>query len=305
LRYFSLKTYLDRRFGVRVAKISLDAGLTCPNRDGTLSGRGCLYCDAHGSGTGAAEIGRTIRQQMAAGLAVAGRRADRFIAYFQSYTNTYAPLEHLKSLWDQALEPETVVGLSIGTRPDCLPDDVLDLLAGYADRHEVWLELGLQSSSDDTLARINRGHSAADFARASGRAQKRGLKVVAHVILGLPGEGLKEMIATARFVSDQEVAGIKLHSLYVPRGSDLAEVYARGGFRCLAREDYVKAAVHVLESLDPGIVVHRLTGDAAPKALIAPEWCLDKQRTLRDIRARLQELDTWQGRALGGDRPEF
>ena len=227
MRYFSLKRYWQSRLGAAVAKISLDAGLTCPNRDGTLSTEGCLYCDARGSGTGAASAGIGIRDQLLDGLQRAGQRADFFMAYFQAYTNTYAPLERLRAMWDQALEPETVIGLSIGTRPDCLPDDVLDLLASYAADHEVWLELGLQSSSNATLARINRGHGAEDFTRAVVRARQRGLKVLAHVILGLPGEGTEEVTATARFIGDPVLDGVKIHSLFVPRDTGLAAMFAR------------------------------------------------------------------------------
>ena len=191
LPYRDLNSYLKDRFGQRVQKITLDAGLTCPNRDGRLSTGGCLYCNARGSGTGAWGRGQSIPAQMKAGMARLSQRygAARFIAYFQSFSNTYAPLATLRELYEAALAPSQVVGLAIGTRPDCLGDEVLDLLAGYARKHLVWLELGLQSAHDATLARLNRGHNAACFSEAALRAASRGLAVVAHVILGLPGEG--------------------------------------------------------------------------------------------------------------------
>lgn len=295
---------MERRFGLRVAKITLDAGLTCPNRDGTLSARGCLFCDPKGSGTGAARLGLTVREQLDQGLARAGRRADKFIAYFQAFTNTYAPAAQLKALWDEALSHEDVIGLAVGTRPDCLPGEILDLLAEYARAKEVWLEIGLQSASDSTLVLINRGHTAADFARAATRAQERGLKVLAHVILGLPGEGETEMTATARFISNLGLDGVKVHSLYISKGTELARMFAKGRYECLSREEFARLAVLFLENIPPQMVVHRLTGDPDPAALIAPDWCRDKQRTLDLIRKKLEELDTWQGRRLGAPCPD-
>ena len=199
LPYRDLNSYLKERFGQRVQKITLDAGLSCPNRDGRVGTGGCLYCNARGSGTGAWGRGQSIPAQMEAGMARLARRygAARFIAYFQSFSNTYAPVARLRELYEAALAPPQVVGLAIGTRPDCLGDDVLDLLAGYARDRLVWLELGLQSAHDATLARLNRGHDAACFSEAAARAAARGLPVVAHVILGLPGEGPRETAATA------------------------------------------------------------------------------------------------------------
>ena len=302
MRYYNLKRYLSERFGVRVAKIALDAGFTCPNRDGSLSAEGCLFCDAKGSGSGAARRGLTLREQIETGLARSRGRAEKFIAYFQAFTNTYAPVSQLESVWDLALAFEDVVGLAVGTRPDCLPDDVLDLLAEYARTKEVWLELGLQSASDRTLELINRGHSAADFARASERAKERGLKVLAHVILGLPGEGEVETLATSRFISDLELDGVKIHSLYVSAGTGLAEMYTRGDYICLSQEEFVRLTVLFLENIPPEMVVHRLTGDPDPDTLLAPDWCRDKQRTLNLIKVRMEELDTWQGRGLGAPR---
>ena len=220
LPYRDLNSYLKGRFGERVQKITLDAGLTCPNRDGRVGAGGCLYCNARGSGTGAWGRGQSIPAQMEAGIARLSRRygAARFIAYFQSFSNTYAPLARLRELYEAALASPQVVGLSIGTRPDCLGDDVLDLLAGYARDRLVWLELGLQSAHDATLARLNRGHDAACFSEAAARAAARGLAVVAHVILGLPGEGPREMAATARYLARLPVHGVKIHLLYVDQG---------------------------------------------------------------------------------------
>ncbi len=208
LPYRDLNSYLKGRFGERVQKITLDAGLTCPNRDGRVGIGGCLYCNARGSGTGAWGRGQSITTQMESGLARLARRygAAKFIAYFQSFSNTYAPIAKLRELYDAALAFPQVVGLSLGTRPDCLPDDVLDLLAGYARDRLVWLELGLQSAHDATLQRLNRGHDVACFTAAATRAAARGLEVVAHVILGLPGEGPGEMAATAEYLGRPALA---------------------------------------------------------------------------------------------------
>ena len=297
MRYLSLKNYLGERFGRPVAKIALDAGLTCPNRDGSISHAGCLFCDTKGSGTG---LGNTLSlaEQITAGKTRSRNRADRFICYFQSYTNTYAPLEDLRAMWDLAVSESDVVGLAVGTRPDSLPEDVLDLLAGY-DGREVWLELGLQSSNDETLRRINRGHTAGVFADACTRARNRGLKVIAHVILGLPGEGMDDYLNTARFLTNLKVDGIKIHSLYVSRDAGLAALYRRGEFECLGREAFIDAAVKFLEHTPPDVVIHRLTGDPDPDKLVAPDWAMDKGRTIQLIRKRLDDLDTWQGAALG------
>ncbi|MEW6267355.1 MAG: TIGR01212 family radical SAM protein [Thermodesulfobacteriota bacterium] len=303
LRYNGLKTWLERRFGGPVAKISLDAGLTCPNRDGAISTRGCLFCDPKGSGTGAAGRGLTLTEQMQRGLERLDRRASQYFCYFQSFTNTYAEPSRLKAMWDEALSCPGVIGLAVGTRPDCLPEDVLEILAGYQPRHEVWLELGLQSASDQTLAAINRGHTAADFAAAAIRAKARGLQVIAHVIIGLPGEGDAEILDTARFIGRLGLDGVKIHSLYVSRDTGLAELLARGEYHCLTQDEFVRLAVLFLENLPPPMVIHRLTGDPEPASLLAPSWCGRKAETLRLIRQRLDDLDTWQGRGLGAARP--
>jgi hypothetical protein len=301
LPYQDLNTYLRRRFGARVQKVTLDAGLTCPNRDGRVGVGGCLYCNSRGSGTGAWARGLSIADQMAQGLARLKARygADRFIAYFQSFSNTYAPAERLAQLYRQALAFPEVVGLSIGTRPDCLEEPVLDLLTELSRERLLWLELGLQSAHDATLKLLNRGHDAACFLVAVERAAGRGLETVAHVILGLPGEGPEEMAATARFLAGLPLQGVKIHLLYVIRGSGLARLYEAGEYRCLTEDEYVQAAVDFLELLPPEFVVHRVTGDPHPEDLLAPAWCLDKRRVL----ARLQAEFARRGSRQGARRP--
>jgi len=298
-RYRDYNTYLREIFGERVQKIPLDGGFTCPNRDGTLSTGGCIYCDSRGSGTGAMiKRGLSVREQMAKGCDFARRRygAEKFIAYFQSFTNTYGPPPALKHLYDQALDNPGVVGLSVGTRPDCVTPEILEILSGYQGRFLVWLELGLQSAHDETLRCINRGHDAACFDRAVFTASDRGLSVCAHVILGLPGETRAMMMETARHISSLPLKGIKIHALYVVRGTPLSEMYERGQYRCLSREEYVESAIDFIERIPPGLVIQRLTGDPVHSELHAPEWVKDKKANLKLIRERLKERDTWQGK---------
>jgi radical SAM protein (TIGR01212 family) len=302
LPYRDLNSFLKGQFGERVQKITLDAGLTCPNRDGRVGTGGCLYCNARGSGTGAWARGQSIAAQMAMGMDRLARRyrASRFIAYFQSFSNTYAPPETLRELYEVALAFPQVVGLSIGTRPDCLPDEVLELLAGYTRDRLVWLELGLQSAHDATLLRLNRGHNVACFAEAVARAATRGLPVVAHVILGLPGEGPEEMSATAAYLARLPLHGVKIHLLYVIKDSGLARLHRGGEYVCLSEDQYVNLAVDFIERLPPHLVIHRLTGDPHPDELVAPAWCLDKSRVLGRIREEFARRGSRQGCRWGG-----
>jgi len=304
LPYLDLNSHLRRRFGERVQKITLDAGLTCPNRDGRVGVGGCLYCNVRGSGTGAWTQGLGITAQCQEGLARLKTRygARKFIAYFQSFSNTYAPLQKLRDLYQEALAFPEVVGLSIGTRPDCLADEVLDLLAGYTPKYLVWLELGLQSAHDATLTRLNRGHDVACFSDAASRAAARGLEVIAHVILGLPGEGPAEMAATAVYLAGLPLQGVKIHLLYVIRGSGLAGLYQGGEYECLGEADYVRQVVDFVELLPPHLVIHRLTGDPHPEELLAPDWCRDKPRVLRLIKEEFARRGSRQGsRWAGGE----
>jgi radical SAM protein (TIGR01212 family) len=296
-RYFDLNTYFRERFGHRVHKLTVDAGLTCPNRDGTLSTTGCIYCNAQGSGTGAFARGLSVREQLEQSKIPVARRfkARKFIAYFQSYTNTYAPLETLRQRYEEALSVPDVVGLSIGTRPDCVDDAVLDLLAGYARHYLVWVEYGLQSACDDTLRRINRGHDVACFTDALERTRLRGLPVCAHVILGLPGETRRDMLATARFLADRAIDGVKLHLLYVIRGTPLEALYRQGRFHCLEQEEYARLVCDFIERLPPRTVIQRVTGDPHPKELVAPAWALRKRETFEQIQAQFQQRGSRQG----------
>jgi uncharacterized protein len=299
-RYRDFNTYLRETFGERVQKISLDAGLGCPNRDGTISEGGCIYCNGLGSGTGAwIRQHLSIDEQIMEGRRFAEKRygAKKFIAYFQSFTNTYAPLEKLKNLYDQALRHPGMVGLSVGTRPDCVDDDTLELLSSYCKDYMVWIEYGLQSSHDRTLSAINRGHDVACFERSVLMSEGRGLQICAHVILGLPGETRDMILETARFLSILPINGVKIHLLYVVKRTPLAALYKKGAYRCLEREAYTELVVDFLEYLPPDMVIQRLTGDPTGEGLVAPQWAKNKTENLLLIRRRLEERDTWQGKA--------
>ncbi|GAB6907546.1 putative protein YtqA [Desulfosarcina cetonica] len=296
--YQDLNSYFRSLFGGRVHKVTVDAGLNCPNRDGTISTGGCIYCNARGSGTGAHAQGLSIRQQIERGRERIARRfkTDRVMAYFQSFTNTYAPLDHLKALYAEALSVDGVVGLAIGTRPDCVTPEVLDLLASHARRFLIWVEYGLQSAHDHTLALINRGHDLACFERAVAATQGRNIKICAHVILGLPGETRQEMLETADIIAGMGIDGVKLHLLYVVHGTALASLYREGRYHCLEQEEYADLVCAFIERLPPSMVIQRLTGDPHPNELVAPTWSLEKRKTLEMILARFRERDTWQGK---------
>ncbi|MFH1629565.1 MAG: TIGR01212 family radical SAM protein [Pseudomonadota bacterium] len=298
-RYRDFNTYLREIFGERVQKISLDAGLGCPNRDGTLSQKGCIFCDRRGSGTGALiHHGLSIGRQIADARRFIERRykAKKFIAYFQSFTNTYAPVPLLKSLYDEALAHKDMVGLSVATRPDCVDREILTLLCSYQTDHLVWLEYGLQSSHDVTLQRINRGHDVACFEKSVQMADEYSINICAHVILGLPGEGREMMLQTAQFLSRLPIRGVKIHLLYVAEGTPLSEFYYQEGFPCLEREEYADLVVDFLELLPPDMVIQRLTGDPVRSELVAPSWAKEKAANLRFINDILERRDTWQGR---------
>ncbi|MGD8468277.1 MAG: TIGR01212 family radical SAM protein [Desulfobacterales bacterium] len=300
-RYNDFNTYLRHIFGCRVQKITVDAGLTCPNRDGTISTGGCIYCNKRGSGTGAHAKGLSVTQQLINGKRALAKRykAKKFIAYFQSFSNTYAPLPTLQRLYAEALSVDDVVGLSIGTRPDCVDDAVLDLLQDYAKRHLIWIEYGLQSAKDATLAFINRGHNVQCFRDSVEQTRHRNIKICAHVILGLPHETRQDMLHTAKTLSALHIDGVKLHLLYVVKGTPLEALYLQGDFECLQQDAYVNLVCDFLERIPSEMVVQRLTGDPHPAELVAPAWALNKSETLEQIRLTLAKRDSWQGKYFG------
>jgi len=278
-----------KRYGERVHKVALDAGFTCPNRDGTKGTGGCTFCN-NASFSPNDRRPPSVRDQIAAGRRVIAKRtgARRLIAYFQAYTNTYADVASLARQYNEALAEPDVIGLAIGTRPDCVPDAVLDLLADYQQAgYEIWLELGLQSAFDDTLERVNRGHGSADYRQAIRGARQRGLKVCTHLILGLPGETPWHNRATLEWVLDLGVEGLKLHPLHVVKGTRLANDWRRGAYQPLRLDEYVAITADLIEATPPEIVYHRLTGTASPSILLAPDWCAKKWAVLNAIEREL------------------
>lgn len=305
-RYHTYNEHLRKRFKEKVFKVSLDAGFTCPNRDGTLGWSGCVYCSERGSGDFAGDKKLSLHDQF---IEVKERMqkkwpSAKYIAYFQAYTNTYASLERLREVYEEALAEENVVGLSISTRPDCLPEDVLDYLEELNRRTYLWVELGLQSSHDRTMEWIGRGHDYSQFLKGVEQLRSRGIRVCVHIILGLPGESKAEMLETARAVADLPVQGIKIHLLHVLKGTTLATIYNNKPFRLMTKEDYVSLVVDILEILPPELVIHRLTGDGPPEDLIGPLWSRKKWEVLNAIDAELELRDTWQGKKAKNSDPE-
>jgi len=298
LRYYRLGTFFERLFGQRVWKVSVEAGLGCPNRDGTLGTAGCRFCNPASFSPSRRRPPETITEQIRHGAARLARRygAGRFVAYFQPGTNTYAPLERLRACYEEALECPSVVGLIVGTRPDCVADDVLDLLARLARASWVSIELGLQSMHNRSLDWLGRGHDHDASADAVTRARQRRLHVGAHLILGLPTETRDQMIATADELSRLQIDAVKLHNLYVAPDTRLAEDYASGRLALPSRDQYVDYVVAFLEHLRPDCVIDRLSSDAPPQYLIAPEWCREKAGVRRAVEAELQHRDTWQSK---------
>ncbi len=298
LRYYAYNFHLRQQFGHRVQKVSIDAGFTCPNVDGTVALGGCTFCDNRSFSPSRRVPKQSIAAQIDDGIARLKRRYDceHFMAYFQPATNTYAPVERLRPLYEQALAHPEVVALAIGTRPDAVPDDVLDLLAEFGQRTYLSVEYGLQTMHDRSLDWMNRGHHHDAFIDAMERSHGRGFEICAHLILGLPGESREDMLATAREAVRLGVDSVKLHNLYAVKRTILAEQVTRGEVQLMERDDYIRTLVDILELLPPHIIVERISGDAPPDYFIGPSWCLDKPAVRRALEHELQRRDSWQGK---------
>ncbi|MCX5846167.1 MAG: TIGR01212 family radical SAM protein [Deltaproteobacteria bacterium] len=296
-RYYDLKSFWRNRFGFRVYKLQIDAGFTCPNRDGTVSTGGCIYCDGRGSRLRQAGPLPSVTEQIRRGREYykKNRNAGKFIAYFQTFTNTYGPVEKLKELYDEALSEEDVIGLSVGTRPDCVPDNVLDLFRDYAEHSHVWLELGLQSIHNRTLQFINRGHSAENFLDAVKRASGKNIHICTHIIVGLPGETRADILETARVLAALPIHGIKIHLLLALRGTKMGDLYEQGNLFLLEKDDYVRIVCDILEILPPEMVIQRLTADGYREIFLAPQWAVNKMDVLNSIDRELEKRNTYQG----------
>ncbi len=296
--YYSLNEYCKNTFGGKVYRLSLNGGMTCPNRDGKLGFGGCSFCSAGGSGDFAADYQISVAAQIqeAKKKIQAKTNCNQFIAYFQAYTNTYAPLSHLRRIFTEALEEPEVVALSIGTRSDCLSEEVLDLLEELSQKKPVWVELGLQTIHNATHERSNTHTTVKMFDKAVLELHKRQIPVIAHVILGLPGETTDMMKETISHVADLPVWGIKLQLLHILKGTKLAQEYEETPFPLFELEEYCEFVIDCLEILPPDMVIHRLTGDGPRKLLIAPLWSTDKKRVLNTLQKRLKERGSWQGK---------
>jgi uncharacterized protein len=289
------------RYGERVHKIAIDAGFTCPNRDGSIGRGGCTFCNNVSfspNGRKPRKIVRRIADQIESGRQIIRKRtgAKKYIAYFQAYTNTYADVCELTRLYDEALKEPDVIGLAIGTRPDCVPDEVLDLLVAYQQQgYEIWLELGLQSSHDDSLRHVNRGHGFAEYEQAVLKARSCGIKVCTHLILGLPGESTEHHITSLERVLELGVDGLKFHPLHVVKGTQLANEWRRGEYKPLTMDEYVSDVVELINRTPADVTFHRLTGTASSTILLAPGWCSKKWQVLNNITVALAKREKMVG----------
>lgn len=281
--YRSYSQYLREQFPYKVYKIAVDAGFTCPNLDGTVAYGGCTYCDNKSFSPNTRLTPRPVREQVLSGIEFYRKRfdAEKFIVYFQAFTNTHGPVERLKRLYDEALACPDVVGLSIGTRPDCVPEEVLDLLSDYAARCHLWVEYGLQSIHDATLEKLNRGHTYAQFVDAVERTRQRRLPICAHVILGLPGETYGMMMQTAQAVASLGLDGLKIHHLYIAKNTALEKAHRRNPIKTLSLEEYIGLICDFLEWMSPSMVIQRLMGELSGEYVVAPLWGKTKSEILR------------------------
>ena len=300
-RYHSLNTFFRNTFGEKVYKLSLAGGFSCPVRDGTLSSEGCVYCNPQGNVPGHYKPGMTLKEQLEKGSEYVIERhgASKYISYFQDYTTTYSDVKLLEKLYREALSFPGVKGLSLCTRPDCLPEKTIRLLEDISRETFLWVELGVQSGCDVTLLRMKRGHTVYDSERAFGQLHERGIRTAAHVILGFPGESREEALTTVELVKRSGTAGVKLQNLHVLKDTPLAEDYAEGKIRLMKKSEYAALAADFLELIPPNIVIQRLTGEAPPRTLVAPEWSINKMAVVDRIKRELMYRNSWQGKKLG------
>ena len=300
-RYKHLNKYLKEKFGERTLKICIDGGFTCPNRDGTLSTKGCIFCSEKGSGELInSSLGTCITEKISNQVknyfcSYRSKRANKFIAYFQNFTNTYDSLDMLKCKYDAALIDNRIVGLEVATRPDCINEDVVNLLKSYADKYYVCVELGLQTSNDNTSAIINRGYSSSQFTRAVNLLNSAGIDVVAHIMVGLPSENFDDLKNTVNFINGHNIQGLKIHSTYVIKNTVLADMYFSGNYVPISLDYYLDSLTYIITHISPDVVIHRISGDAPKDLLIAPEWNLHKKWVLNGFDKILKEQDLWQG----------
>lgn len=298
LRYFAYNFYLRQKFGARVQKVSIDAGFTCPNVDGTVAKGGCVFCDNRSFSPSRRIAKQQVLDQIEDGVGKLKRRygCDHFMAYFQPATNTYAPVEQLRPLYETALSHPKVVGMAVGTRPDCVPDEVLDLLEEIASQSYLSVEYGMQTMHDRSLEWMNRGHDHDSFLDAMERSRGRGFEICAHVMLGLPGETREDMLATAKELAAVEIDAVKVHNLYCVKDTPLETQVRNGEVTLMGQEEYIETLVEFLELIPPTTIVERISGDAPPNYFVGPQWCLDKPGVRAAVAAEFEKRDTYQGR---------
>ena len=292
MEYYSLNKYLKDTFNTKVYKIALNAGFTCPNRDGKLDTRGCIFCSGNGSGDFSESPLLSISEQIEEGKKRVSKKigdSGKYIAYFQAFTNTYAPVEKLREVFSEAINHPDIVAVSIATRPDCLPEEVLNLLEELNNVKPVWVELGLQTIHEKSAEYIRRCYPLSVYDEAVSNLKKRNLIVIVHVILGLPGESKDDMLATVKYVCESGINGIKLQLLHILKGTDLAKDYEKGAFDALSLDEYVSIVVDCLKIIPSNIVIHRMTGDGDKKILIAPGWSMDKKNILNTLTKAIRE----------------
>lgn len=296
-RYYQFSEYLKTKFGTKVYKITLDAGFSCPNRDGTISSGGCIFCDDGGSFSRAHDTHLSVKEQIFTGIETLSTRfkAKKFMAYFQAYSNTYKPVEELKQIYDASLCHDDVVGISIGTRPDCVDEKKLDLISSYTEKYETWIEYGLQSIHNKTLKFINRGHDFETFLKAYKETKKRGINVGVHIILGLPNETKKDMLETIKTLADLNVDGIKFHCLCIFPNTKLFDMYNQGQIKLLEENEYIDIACDCLELLPAKTTIHRLGGNGLQAIKVAPKWLNKKFEILNRIDDTLEKRNSFQG----------
>lgn len=294
-RYRHLNQYLKDKFGERTLKICIDGSFTCPNRDGSKSFGGCIFCSEKGSGEHIKAAESITKQVQNYFKSYKAERANRFIVYFQNFTNTYDSIENLKAKYDAALIDDRIVGLSIATRPDCINEDVVKLLRNYADKYYVSVELGLQTASDKTGELINRCYSSEEFSQAVKLLNEYHIDVVTHIMIGLPYETKKDLENTVDFLNSHDIQGLKIHSCYVVANTKLADMYHNGKYVPITLEEYLDSATYVLTHISPNIVIHRISGDAPKNLLVAPDWNTHKKWIMNGLDKKLREENLWQG----------
>ena len=293
-RYNHLNKYLKEKFGERTLKICIDSGFTCPNRDGTVGTGGCIFCSEKGSGEHIKY--NNIQTQITEHLnSYRGERANKFIAYFQNFTNTYDTIENLKARYDAALCDDKIVALAIATRPDCINEDICKLIASYKEKVDVWVELGLQTSNNETGKIINRGYNSSQFTAAVQLLNKYNIEIVTHIMVGLPNETFEDIKNTIKFLNNHNIQGLKIHSCYIVDNTVLAKMYKSGKYHPITLEYYLETACYILTHINPNIIIHKISGDAPKDLLLAPEWNLHKKWIMNGLDKLLKEKNLYQG----------